>query len=89
MTLLEIVHTISPDKARIIDDILSFHPEPAKSLGLGDGRYSREEPEGWNKNKLLALSISDLDKLHKHLILGNYRKWSTGHSDFTGQFIDI
>lgn len=89
MTLLELIQTVPPDKARIIDDILSYFPEPAKRLGLGNGEYNRDGPEGWDRNKLLVLSIEYLAEISAYLVDNNCEKWTTGYCDFTGKYIEV
>lgn len=86
MTLLQIIQTIAPDKARLIDEILTYSSEVADKFHLGDGEGDRESPNGWDINKLVKLSIeglqSVLDSMHKSVCIK-----SIYYIDFTGDII--
>ncbi len=84
MTLLEIIQTIPPDKARLIDEILAYYSYSADRLGFGDGRADRDGPSGWDRNKLLAASFDDLIELKARLLVIGHGK-SSYYSDFTGR----
>lgn len=87
MTLLQIVQSIPPDKARLIDEILSYSSEVAERMAMGDGEYNRDGPPGWDKNKLMKMAIPQLEAHLIYLKINNCRKMSF-FTDFSGEYKD-
>lgn len=88
MTLLQIVQTIPPDSAKLIDEILSYSSEAAERMGLSDDKYSSYGPPGWNKNELLSMSPPMLEAQLIYLRNNNCRKASY-FTDFSGELKEL
>lgn len=84
MTLLDLIQTVPLENAKLIDEILEFSSYAAQKLELGNGKGTQNDPEGWDRNKLLKLTISALEANLIWLKNNNVRKASY-YIDFSGE----